>query len=150
MSNTPQRLKHYAAFMQSTKWREIRTRKIAAAGGICEYEDDDEGVDKHHMPSRCTATDSLHVHHLSYANFGGQERDADLEVLCAEHHAIAELMKQECGRCQDSVFDWAEEAEAIWALVCDDSPDWSDCLQSARDMSPAYCQYCDHMMNKDD
>ena len=34
MSNTPQRLKHYAAFMQSTKWQEIRTRKIAAAGGF--------------------------------------------------------------------------------------------------------------------
>jgi 5-methylcytosine-specific restriction endonuclease McrA len=59
----------YDEHLSSDKWRAIRERAIARAGGLCE---------RCHSPAG-------HVHHVTYANFGS-EKDEDLEVLCPPCH----------------------------------------------------------------
>lgn len=61
----------YKRFMRSDTWAAIRDAKLSIAAYECE---------------KCGARDSLHVHHLTYDRFGGDERMTDLQVLCRPCH----------------------------------------------------------------
>lgn len=64
----------YNAFMRSRRWAKLRERKLSQARNRCE---------------QCGATKDLHVHHLTYERFGGDERTTDLKVLCKSCHEKA-------------------------------------------------------------
>jgi hypothetical protein len=62
----------YRLFLQTPRWREIRTEALALGGHKC---------------NRCAdILGPLHVHHKTYERVGGRERMADLEVLCEACH----------------------------------------------------------------
>lgn len=61
----------YEKFMQSDEWREIRTQRLDISGHRCD---------------ECGSTEELHVHHLAYKRFGGDELMTDLKVLCKPCH----------------------------------------------------------------
>ena len=63
------RKSRYDEYMQSGTWRDLRGLKLDLASHRCE---------------RCGATDELHVHHLTYERFGGDELLTDLQVLCRD------------------------------------------------------------------
>jgi HNH endonuclease len=66
----------YQEYLKSDRWREMRRRKLLRCGGICQ---------------RCYRSwrdyGFLDVHHLDYRHFG-EEREADLIVLCRECHNV--------------------------------------------------------------
>ena len=64
----------YNQFMASEDWRDIRTVMLDIYNHKC---------------AECGATEDLHVHHLTYERFGGDERTTDLEVLCKTCHEKA-------------------------------------------------------------
>lgn len=61
----------YSAFINSAAWKWIREQALA---------------DRHRRCERCGSQWQLHVHHLTYERFGGQELLSDLEVLCRACH----------------------------------------------------------------
>ena len=61
----------YKRYMRSDEWAAIRDVKLSIAAYECE---------------KCGSRDSLHVHHLTYDRFGGDERMTDLQVLCRPCH----------------------------------------------------------------
>lgn len=61
----------YAEYLLSPWWQKRRKRALKRAGYRCQ---------------QCRCRGMLHVHHLTYARLG-QERNADLEVLCERCHA---------------------------------------------------------------
>ena len=153
----------YKEYLASQVWRDKRNAKLVEVGHRCEFETEGGRPDKP-IYTRCEATDFLHAHHLTYDRFGGQEVSEDLQILCAFHHGVVELMKRNCLRCREPVFNYAEDAEQHWELywerereshqgdcfVVENFDDWGLALDSAIDNSPVFCDYCDHMMNKDD
>ena len=62
----------YARYLATPEWRRRRDRALQAAHWRCSWPD-------------CAARDGLAVHHRSYEHLG-EERDADLRVLCPRHH----------------------------------------------------------------
>jgi hypothetical protein len=62
----------YARYLATPEWRRRRDRALQAAHWRCQWPD-------------CRARDGLAVHHRSYEHLG-EERDADLRVLCPRHH----------------------------------------------------------------
>lgn len=63
--------------MASGIWKAIRGAAIHRAGNVCEW-------------CKCSGDDFLlHVHHKTYARFGGREEPQDLQVLCDGCHAEA-------------------------------------------------------------
>lgn len=64
----------YDQFMASDEWRDIRTVIL--------------DIYDHHC-AECGATEDLHVHHLTYDRFGGDELMTDLKVLCHSCHEKA-------------------------------------------------------------
>ncbi len=62
-------------------WPAIRDAALERAGSRCEYVDTFDDVDH-----RCEHTMALHVHHRLRRSQGGSDCDANLRVLCAEHH----------------------------------------------------------------
>ena len=73
----PERDRAYKAFISSGIWKAIRGAAIHRAGNLCEW-------------CKCSGDDYLlHVHHKTYARFGGQEEPSDLQVLCDGCHAEA-------------------------------------------------------------
>lgn len=64
----------YAKFMASEEWADIRTVVLDIYNHQC---------------AECGATEDLHVHHLTYERFGGDERMTDLKVLCKPCHEKA-------------------------------------------------------------
>lgn len=65
----------YLAFLRSAAWKVLRGAALESAGHRCTW---------------CQRTEVLlHVHHLTYARFGGGELPTDLQVLCDGCHAEA-------------------------------------------------------------
>lgn len=64
----------YNRFMASEDWQDIRTVMLDIYNHQC---------------AKCGATEDLHVHHLTYERFGGDERTTDLQVLCKPCHEKA-------------------------------------------------------------
>lgn len=60
----------YADYLKTAHWRKTRNSALTRAGWKC---------------GRCQSNVGLQVHHLSYERVG-EERDADLEVLCKSCH----------------------------------------------------------------
>lgn len=63
----------YYQFIHSRAWLWIRKRALHRAGYKCE---------------RCRSHEHLHVHHKTYARFGGNELPEDLMVLCVDCHTV--------------------------------------------------------------
>jgi len=61
----------YQKFIRSAKWQKIRLRALDNRGHKCE---------------KCGSLKKLHVHHLNYKGFGGNEQDNDLQILCRSCH----------------------------------------------------------------
>ncbi len=61
----------YRRYMRSDAWRAIRDVRLSIAAYECE---------------KCGSRETLHVHHLTYDRFGGDERMTDLQVLCRPCH----------------------------------------------------------------
>src|SRR5690349_6338903 len=78
--------KRYDAFMASPEWKKIRRGAIRRAGYRCAYLTYVEGKGW----KRCKTTEHLHVHHKTYARFGGGELPSDLIVYCKAHHELVE------------------------------------------------------------
>jgi hypothetical protein len=62
----------YAEYLLTPEWDAKRRRALSLAGHMCQH---------------CFARDAeLHVHHLNYNSFRGEEKDSDLTVLCKKCH----------------------------------------------------------------
>ena len=64
----------YERFMASEDWQDIRAVMLDIYNHQC---------------AECGATEDLHVHHLTYERFGGDERTTDFKVLCKPCHEKA-------------------------------------------------------------
>jgi hypothetical protein len=134
--------------LQSAAWRNTRARRLLLAEHRCEFRRYDSDP-KHggYYGDRCAATTKLEVHHLNYETVGA-ERDADLEVLCQLHHILRHVERAKCERCGDAVFH--HEADAL-SCVMNAVEDYGT-VELTLDMVdvPDVCDYCDHMLTKDD
>jgi 5-methylcytosine-specific restriction endonuclease McrA len=79
--------KRYKAFLSSAKWKQLRKEALERAGFQCEevsrvVYSSSQAMIVH----RCHNTDRLHVDHLTYARFGGDELPEDLKVRCFDCH----------------------------------------------------------------
>lgn len=123
----------YRKYMKSASWHRRRNRRIQASGVRCEYEDN--------RGHRCHERGRLHVHHLHYDTFG-RERKKDLQVLCEDHHAVAELRKQMCSQCGKPVFLDDKTAMQHWRQTRNRLPkEWSEALSMAVNTRPI-CDAC--------
>jgi len=112
----------YDHYMASAAWRRRRNRAVKRASTRCEYVDD--------QGSRCWAQSHLHVHHLTYENFG-KEKPKDLQVLCEDHHAVEELLKIIKGMAP--AFTDPKVALEFWKLYKRKHPkDWASALEAAK------------------
>ena len=110
--------------MKSAAWRRRRNRAVKRAGNRCEHKDN--------QGKRCWAQTRLHVHHLHYRNFG-HEKAGDLQVLCPDHHACAELLKRNCLYCGKPMFTTMAAAMMFWKNHRRRHPkDWVDALEAAK------------------
>jgi hypothetical protein len=112
----------YRRFMRSDLWREIREKAITDAGWKCQF------------CGRGSA--KLHVHHLAYIRFGGQERPADLMALCEECHAKADDQRREAMRALRYLKWWRGGYEKFMERTCGEDwrgLDYADSLESYRD-----------------
>jgi hypothetical protein len=60
----------YITYLKSDKWKKIRNAVVARDGNKC---------------TKCSSTDNLHVHHLTYDRVGEEEL-TDLITLCKDCH----------------------------------------------------------------
>jgi hypothetical protein len=68
-----QRKKEHSAFIASSEWAKIRVDLFMLRGEKCE---------------QCGRKKNLHIHHLTYERFGGDEEPEDLIILCAKCHML--------------------------------------------------------------
>jgi hypothetical protein len=114
----------YYTYMKSAAWHRRRNRAIKRAGTRCEYVNSQK--------QRCWKQSHLHVHHKTYERFG-REKARDLQVLCEDHHAVAELLKCVCYQCGKPFFADAAAALAFWKLYKRKYPkDWAAALDAAK------------------
>lgn len=112
----------YDSYMKSAAWRRRRNRAVKRADTRCEHVDS--------QGKRCWAQSRLHVHHLTYENFG-HEKAKDLQVLCEDHHAVEELMKLMRG--MTPAFPDQVAAMNFWKTYKRKHPkDWADALEAAK------------------
>lgn len=89
--HSPEAQAFYAAYMKSAAWKAYRARRLALAGGRCEWMSYAVGQ----PPRRCPSTAGLHVHHETYERLGAEE-DHDTRVLCWLHHYLEHLLYKKC------------------------------------------------------
>lgn len=97
MNHTPEYLSH----LNSPAWKEIRRQAIEAAGFKCQDCD--------------LAAVDLEVHHITYDRLGN-EKAADLRVLCPPCHRKADKQREWISRVSGYAFkrwgeDWVYERE---------------------------------------
>lgn len=88
----------YDTYLRSATWKAKRKEALERAGYQCERRIRFTFDSEEFCSWRCTGgygrdlppASELHVHHKTYARFGGEELPDDLEVLCPYHHAIEE------------------------------------------------------------
>ena len=111
----------YARYMRSTAWHRRRAKALKRAEYRCEYEEHNR---------RCWVHSKLQVHHKNYKNLG-HEKQADLQVLCEDHHAVAELLKIIKGL--EPAFADAQTALEFWKRYKRKHPkDWAHALEAAK------------------
>ncbi len=79
--NTMAHSRYYLDYLKSDKWQRIRKLKLKLEKYRC----------AHKRRKNCQGY--LQVHHLHYRNLGN-ERLADLMVLCKLHHGIADRQRK--------------------------------------------------------
>jgi len=139
-------------YLRSSHWIAFRKAAILNAGSRCQFKSVVEISDYSGFSSRCEHTGRLDVHHLHYDSLWN-EKFSDVEVLCRFHHLIRELMKLECLRCRECVFDSKDDAICFLEGYCDQDDDEEVRaleLDGLIDDASDLCPYCDHMCNKDD
>ena len=67
----------YRDYLKSDHWRQVRAEALSRAGYRCQF--------RYLMLFRCPECERLEVHHKNYKRLG-EERAADLKVLCEGHH----------------------------------------------------------------
>jgi hypothetical protein len=63
----------YRKYLKSTTWKKKRIQALAYHGAEC---------------ACCGSTDNIHIHHISYLNYPGNEKMTDLIPLCEDHHQL--------------------------------------------------------------
>ena len=129
------RRQEYVRRMAGDEWKASRRRWIRLAGGKCQYD------------GGCTETEhtvGLHIHHLTYDNWP-KERDEDVQVLCPDHHAVAELAKLRCAWCYRQIFTDEEDLLQQWRAAWRQRPElkWHEMLSLARKSAQTMCQKCE-------
>ena len=99
----------YSEYLQSDHWKEKRKKRLAVDGYKCAV---------------CGSTESLNVHHISYANIGSEDIDNDLVTLCHPCHAMLHRVKERSQKEYESVKTCDPEykdarAKALWKKICD-------------------------------
>jgi hypothetical protein len=141
--------KQYQDYLQGGHWRRRREQRLTAAENRCEFRPCDDSRPDMGLfyGDRCSEVKRLEVHHRHY-NTLGAESDKDLEVLCRVHHLVREIEAAECERCTESVVGHEEDAVAIVEATIE--------LYGTRNLTldeidvPDFCDYCDHVLTKDD
>jgi hypothetical protein len=138
----------YEDYLDSEAWAARRERRLAQAGFRCEHMVDQwpERPDKT-WTERCGETDGLEVHHLHYLTLGA-EHDEDLKVLCRFHHRLTHVMQRVCARCEEDVFGCQEDA--VHFLESIGGGDAGFRWEAIDLFAPEYCDYCQHVLDKDD
>ena len=63
----------YRKYLKSAKWKKKRIQALAYHGAEC---------------ACCGSTNKIHIHHISYLNYPGNEKMTDLIPLCEDHHQL--------------------------------------------------------------
>jgi hypothetical protein len=74
-----ERRAEYEAYLRSSTWQAKRQLALERAEHRCQV---------------CSQPRNLHVHHRTYERFGGEERPADLTVLCSSCHDLFHRSKR--------------------------------------------------------
>jgi len=139
----------YQRYLQLPAWRMTRDRRLALAGYRCEFRPDFGPRDG--LGERCAEASRLEVHHLHYGSLGA-EQHCDLEVLCRFHHLVRHVEKACCERCGESAVNNVTDDDAI-EIVQARVDDYGGVVDhvTVEDLDiPEYCDYCDHVLTKDD
>lgn len=72
----------YSHYLKTDQWQKVRMAMIMIHGCKCQEEKESEFGESYYPGDWVS---EIHVHHLSYAN-RGNERYADLKLLCSNHH----------------------------------------------------------------
>lgn len=96
----------YKKYISSPAWQRKKKRRIALAGGRCEFT---------LKGRRCHRRRYLCVHHNDYTRLGN-ERDTDLDVLCWKHHYLEHLLWKRCRKCKQACLG-SEEDAARWLHI---------------------------------
>jgi hypothetical protein len=83
---TPEMQREYTNYINSARWRNIRTLMIKQAGGKCAS-----------CGAAGTPSKPLEVHHKTYERLG-RESMSDLDVLCRPCHEIADAKRAQDGK----------------------------------------------------
>jgi len=71
MSST--RKEEYSKYLKSARWKRKRIQALDYHGAEC---------------ACCGSTNKIHIHHISYLNYPGNEKMTDLIPLCEYHHQL--------------------------------------------------------------
>jgi hypothetical protein len=145
--------------LRSAGWRARRNLRVAKAGGQCEYRPPTTFYKGDYLRGdRCSVTDRLEVHHRHYETLG-RETDDDLMLLHLSHHLVLTVLDAHCEFCGNELVN--HEADAL--DLVDRAYDEAGCpademalddvlaaLTWLRNTGTVVCDYCDHMLSKDD
>lgn len=131
----------YKRYMRSSAWRAKRDAVLARAGNICEFESDSG-----HHSHRCTQPAKFCTR-LNWERVYN-ERLEDLQATCELHHLVVQVMTRVCKRCEEPVFNCASDAEVMVQNYRESCEKFD--LVELHEEVPRLCDYCDHMLNKDD
>lgn len=95
---TSEEQQFYKNYLNSGKWKATKARRIARAGGTCEFVTTHMVAGVGEQQVRCTRTRYLCVHHNTYERLGN-ELDKDLDVYCWFHHMLEHLLWKKCQIC---------------------------------------------------
>lgn len=92
----------YRKYLKSTKWKKKRAQALDYHGAEC---------------ACCGSTNNIHIHHISYLNYPGNEKMTDLIPLCEDHHQLVHKLIAEL-RKRNSTYSWLKASkEAIKAIT---------------------------------
>lgn len=115
MTSAPQHSPEYLARLRSPEWRDLRLEVLARSQGRCE---------------RCEEHLADEIHHLHYRTLG-RETPADLQALCVDCHARADVERRK--EQQLSAYRALENARFEgWARKVY-GPEWQDYAEEAEE-----------------
>ena len=102
----------YQQYLQSDHWRDLRKKVLRDCTG-CEM----CGVPR--WLASIAYDQDLHLHHLTYANLGKEDRN-DLQVLCARCHEIETFGRSDLRRLKTAECEFcASEHYDVYSRVCE-------------------------------